>query len=695
MKHIITPVSAALAFSTAILGCGSQDQGQRMAEKAAPHIILIMADDMGFSDIGCYGGEVRTPNLDRLAQNGIRYSQFYNAARCCPTRASLLTGVYPHQAGMGWMTNANLGTPAYQGDLGKNVATIAEVLRTASYTTYMTGKWHVSNTRKDHGGVMDNWPTQRGFDRYFGIVQGAGHYFKLPVYSGNRKYPSPENFFFTHAISDSSAMFIDEHFGQNPGNPMFMYVAYTAPHWPLHALEEDIEKYRNVYDEGWDVIREKRLKKQYELGLWEKEVQLSPRDERVPAWDTLSQKEKEEFALRMAIYAAQIDEVDQGIGRIIRKLEEHNQLDNTLIFFLADNGGCAEFISSGKSKDLTGDLADTWESYRINWANVSNTPFREYKHWTHEGGIRSPLVVHWPAGIDPSLKNGFVREPAHLTDIMATCVDVAGAAFPAQLNGIDIVPMEGTSLVPHFRKQSNHRPPIFWEHEANIAMRDGDWKLVAKTPENAEFDTRMLELYHIGEDPTELNNLASAFPGKLDSMYKAWESWAHKVGVFPMDTREYNIRSQAYKRMINGEFDMDFGDWEIQNPADLVEFAIDRNGKISGNHSASLTVLKQGAKPADAALVWIYPSGPVRKFNISFKAMANRDAKLIVRVEQAGNAREKIADKSYALTPALQEFSFATTEIGKPGRYRLAFYVGNNPEGDHIWLDNITLTEAK
>ncbi len=695
MKTITTPVSAALALSTTLCGCGMHNHGKSLAEKAAPNIILIMADDMGFSDIGCYGGEIKTPNLDCLAQSGVRYSQFYNAARCCPTRASLLTGVYPHQAGIGWMTNANMGTPAYQDDLSKNVATIAEVLRTANYTTYMTGKWHVSNSRKDHGNVIDNWPTQRGFDRYFGIVQGAGHYFKLPVYSGNKKYPSPDNFFLTHAISDSSALFIDEHFSNQPKKPMFMYVAYTAPHWPLHALKEDIEKYKGVYDEGWDVIREKRLKKQYEVGLWEKEVRMSPRDERVPAWETLSQEKKDEFALRMAIYAAQVDEIDQGIGRIVKKLEEKGQLDNTLIFFLADNGGCAEFISSGKSKDLTGDLADTWESYRINWANVSDTPFREYKHWTHEGGIRSPLVVHWPAGIDRSLKNSFIRENAHLTDIMATCVDVAGADFPAQLNGLDIVPMEGTSLVPHFSKQSNHRSPIFWEHEANIAMRDGDWKLVAKTAENAEFDTASLELYNIREDPTELNNLTVSHTGKRDSMYKVWEAWATRVGVFPMDTREYGMRSQAYKRMINGEFDMDFGDWDIQNPDQSVEFTIDRSGKISGANAAFLTVLKQGEKPADAALVWIYPSGDIRKYQISFKAMANRDTKLIVRVEQAGNPKDKIADQVYSLSQTPQEFSFSTGEIRQPGRFRLAFYVGSNPEGDQIWLDGITLTETK
>lgn len=691
MKNRTTSLTATLAFSSALLGCSPQEQAKKAVAKT-PNIILIMADDMGFSDIGCYGGEIRTPNLDRLAQNGVRYSQFYNAARCCPTRASLLTGVYPHQAGMGWMTNADLGTPAYQGDLSKEVATIAEVLKGANYQTYMTGKWHVSNTRKDHGGVMDNWPLQRGFDRYFGIVQGAGNYFKLPLYSGNRKYPSPDNFYFTHAISDSSAMFIDEHFRQNPGNPMFLYVAYTSPHWPLHALQEDIEKYRGVYDEGWDAIREKRLRKQIEIGLWEKEISLTPRDSQVPAWESLSKAEQEEFALRMAIYAAQIDAMDQGIGRIIRKLEENRQLDNTIIFFLADNGGCAEFISSGKSKDLTGDLADTWESYRINWANVSNTPFREYKHWIHEGGIRTPMIVHWPNGIDPSLKSNFIREYGHLTDIMATCVDLAGIDYPQTIGNRKIVPMQGTSLVPHFAKESNHRSPIFWEHEANIGMRDGNWKLVAKTAENATFDPQKLELYNIAEDPTELHNLAAVYPTRRDSMYQAWEKWAGEVGVFPFDTREYNVRSQEYKRKINGEFDVDFGDWDLQNPGQLVDFSIDRSGKISGANSAALTVLKKGEKPADAALVWVFPNGDSNRFEVSFKAVASRNTRLIVRMEQAGNLKNKIAQQIYALTPAQQQFSFRTDAIPQPGHYRLAFYVGDNPAGDKIWLDAITLT---
>jgi len=448
---------------------------------------------------------------------------------------------------MGWMTNADLGTPAYKGDLSKNAVTVAEVLKTAGYGTYMTGKWHVSSTRKDDAGIKDNWPVQRGFDRFFGLVGGAGNYFKLNVFSNNKKYKSPNDFYLTNAISDSSVMFIDDHFARPSGKPMFMYVAYTAPHWPLHAIEKDIEKYKGVYGEGWDILREKRLKKQYELGLWENDLKLSPRDEKVQAWNSLNSDEKKDFARRMAIYAAQVDAMDQGIGRIVSKLKKLGQLDNTVIFFLADNGGCAEYISNGKSKDLYGNLADTWESYRINWANLSNTPFREYKHWIHEGGVRTPLIVHWPKGIDKSLENSFVRDYGHLTDIMATCVDISGAKYPEKYKNNQIVPKQGTSLLSHFSNQKNGRGPIFWEHEANIGMRDGKWKLVAKTPENGTFNPDNLELYNIQEDPTELNNLAGGKIEKRDSMFKAWGVWAQYVKVYPLDTREYNVRTKASK----------------------------------------------------------------------------------------------------------------------------------------------------
>lgn len=696
MKDMNKTLTTAIALSSLLYSCGSTtNSDRRTANSSRPNIILVMADDMGFSDIGCYGGEIQTPNLDRLAQNGVRYSQFYNAARCCPTRASLLTGVYPHQAGMGWMTNADLGTPGYQGDLSDQVSTISEVLKTAGYGTYMTGKWHLTNGRKIRGDIMDSWPAQRGFDRFFGIIGGAGNFFKLPVYSNNEKYRSPDNFYFTHAISDSSSMFIDHHFQTQAENPLFMYVAYTAPHWPLHALEEDIEKYRDAYAEGWDLIREKRLQKQYEMGMWTEKLELAPRDETVPAWSSLTKEEKADFALRMAIYAAQVDAMDQGIGRIIRKLEEKGQLDNTIIFFLSDNGGCAEYVSGGKSKDLTGDLADTWESYRINWANASNTPFREYKHWIHEGGTRTPLVVHWPNGIDKSLNNSFVREYGHLTDIMATCIDVSGAQSPEISNPKQTIPVQGTSLVPHFSNKLNGRGPIFWEHEANIGMREGKWKLVAKTPEDQDLDVESLELYNMDEDPTELNNLASSYPEKLDSMYQAWNKWAIKAQVFPLDTRKYHQRANLYKQVINGEFDMGFGDWDFYNPDQSVEFSIDRSGKISGENSALITVKNREQKLGDAALQWVFPDGGIKKFDLSFRAVANRESEITVWIERIGDQDNKIAQYTYKLGEEDKQFSFTTETIKQRGQYRLAFSLTNHQAEDAIWLDAIILTPAK
>ncbi|MBE7177297.1 MAG: arylsulfatase, partial [Mucilaginibacter polytrichastri] len=423
--------------------------GIALQAQQKPNIILIMADDMGYSDIGCYGGEVKTPNIDRLAQGGIRYRQFYNAARCCPTRASLMTGLYPHQAGMGWMAAADLGTPEYQDNLNETSVTIAEVLKTAGYSTAMTGKWHLTNERKVDGEVIDNWPRQRGFDRYFGIIPGAANYFKPVVYSDNRSYKAPDNFYLTHAISDSSVRYIDEHFSREPQKPLFMYVAYNAPHWPLQALEKDIAKYREIYKNGWDKMRQQRFDRQKKMGLLPQNAVLSPRDTAVPAWESLSPAGQTEMANRMAIYAAQIDAMDQGIGRIVAELKAKNQLDNTLIFFLSDNGACAEFVSSGENKRIDGN-AGSFESYRINWANLSSTPFREYKHFTHEGGIATPLIMHWPKGIRNDLNNSFANDYGHLTDIMATCVDIAGAAYPRSYRGHAITPMEGQSMAAVF-----------------------------------------------------------------------------------------------------------------------------------------------------------------------------------------------------------------------------------------------------
>lgn len=600
-----------------------------------PNIILIMADDMGYSDIGSYGGEVKTPNLDKLANEGIRYRQFYNMARCCPTRASLMTGLYPHQTGMGWMAAADLGTPAYQGNLNTQCVTIAEVLKTAGYGTYMTGKWHLTNERKIEGEVIDNWPKQRGFDRFFGIIPGAANYFTPFVYSDNKKYKASEdgNYYLTDAISDTSVKFINQHFSAKKNNPLFMYVAYNAPHWPLHAPKQAIEKYKQQYLQGWDILREKRFEKQKQIGLISPDATLSPRDEAVEAWSSLTPEKKDEMASRMAIYAAQIDIMDEGIGRIISALKKNNQLDNTLIFFLSDNGACAEFINSGKSKAVDG-TAETWESYRINWANVSSTPFRKYKHYTHEGGIATPLIVHWPDGIKKDIDNSFAVGYGHLPDIMATCVDVAKAKYPAIYKGNKVHNLEGKSLVPHFSAQANNKGKLYWEHEANIAVRDGKWKLVATTKEDSKFDKAALELYDMDADPTEMNDLKTKYPQRVENMYKDWLQFANRVGAFPLDTREYNVRMQAYRRIINGEFNDNFGGWNIRNEKNIGTITIDRSGQISGKNSAVVEIKHKGDKPADLAMLWHFRINNGEKFNISIKTKSNKTTKFYVRLEK-------------------------------------------------------------
>ncbi|UCD27315.1 MAG: arylsulfatase, partial [Planctomycetota bacterium] len=399
-----------------------------------PNIILIMADDMGFSDIGCYGSEISTPTLDRLASNGLRFTQFYNTARCCPTRAALLTGLYQHQAGIGHMVG-DYGFPSYQGYLNHRCVTIAEALKGGGYQTLMSGKWHVGEERP-------HWPTDRGFDRYYGLISGGSNYFRL---DSNRQMavddqpylPKGEDFYMTDAFSDNAVNFIDEYGRED--KPFFLYLAYTAPHWPLHAWPEDIARYRGKYTIGWDELRKRRHKKMIDMGIVDVSWPLTPRDERVPAWANIPEEKRDMWDLKMAVYAAQIDRMDQGIGKILAKIREIGELDNTLIMFLADNGGCAEIINRGKRGAPPGHR-DSFTSYEIGWANASNTPFRLYKHWVHEGGISSPLIVHWPIVIK---KPNITHQPGHLIDIMATCLDVAGVEYPKTYNGQPITPLEG------------------------------------------------------------------------------------------------------------------------------------------------------------------------------------------------------------------------------------------------------------
>ena len=502
-----------------------------------PNIVLVMADDMGFSDIGCYGGEIQTPNLDRLAGEGMRFTQFYNAARCCPTRASLLTGRSPHQAGLGHMTSENdytlkrnkqIGHASYQGYLNTSSVTIAEALRQSGYQTFMTGKWHVGTYRP-------HWPTDRGFERYFGIVRGASDYFNPDVREKRLLLDDelfldlPPDFYTTDYFSTYAAQFIEE---ADQERPFFLYTAYTAPHWPLHAWPQDIAKYEGRYLEGWDVLRQQRFGRQQEMGLFGDEVQLSPRAPESRPWEET--ENKRDWDRRMAVYAAMVDRMDQGIGRILEALEASGQAENTLFLFLSDNGGCAEHYNPVSG--IWPGPPNSATAYYLPWANASNTPFRLYKHWVHEGGIATPLIAHWPGQIG---EGAVTSEPGHVMDVMATCLDVAGAEYPQTYRGYDIEPLEGRSLAPVLRRSGEHEghERIFWEHEGNRAVREGPWKLVSYYSEERVYGvgngarTGDWQLYNLAEDRTELNDLSEAHPEKRAELEAAYAAWAARTGV--------------------------------------------------------------------------------------------------------------------------------------------------------------------
>jgi arylsulfatase A-like enzyme len=509
------------------LGVGALSIGINCTKKSSrPNIILIMVDDMGYSDLGCYGSEIPTPNVNSLAENGLRLTQFYNAARCCPTRASLMTGLYPHQAGIGDMVGPKYDSEAYQGYLNDKCVTIAEVLKEAGYTTLMSGKWHVGEDKP-------HWPTDRGYDRYFGIISGGGNYFDITktkwpgitrkmAKDDQRFHPPKEGFYMTSFITENAVNFLDEYGGQD--NPFFMYVAYTAPHWPLHALPEDIEKFLGKYKMGWDELRKQRYKRMIEMGIIDEKWQLSPRDKEAMSWEDV--EDKENMDRRMAVYAAQIYRMDIGVGEILSKLKESGKEDNTLVLFLSDNGACHEAGPLGFDNRKNGvpiGGVDSYASYGRSWSNAGNTPFRMHKHWTHEGGISTPLIARWPNTIKQ--KGELTSQPGHIVDIMTTCVDLGQAEYPTERNGKPITPMQGKSLKPVFQgKERESHEFIFWEHEGNEAVRHGKWKLVAK-------ESGQWELYDLEADRTELNDLSEQYLDVKKQLITKWEQWADEIGV--------------------------------------------------------------------------------------------------------------------------------------------------------------------
>ena len=512
------------------------------ADRKQPNIIVIMADDAGYSDFGCYGGEIETPVLDKLAANGLRFSQFYNTGRCCPSRAALLTGVYQHQAGMGHMTK-DRGLPSYSGTILPNVPTLAERLRQGGYRTMMTGKWHLGTEPKQS-------PIARGFDRFYGTRNFIDSYFTVlehcPVFLDdkivlpgtetpvNHLHPDQE-WYTTDVFTDYALHFMDEAFKKHSDQPIFLYIAHNAPHFPLHAREEDTKKYRGRFrDTGWDKLRQQRYERMVKLGLIKNDWALSPSD--VPKWETYDAKQRDELDLKMALYSAIIDRMDQNIGRIVAKLKEADQLDNTMILFMVDNGvpgtGVHDwrglFAKNGRHPETRVDNYSEWgrrggwsSSSGRGWANLSNAPFRMYKRYTHEGGVATPLIVHWPDGLKD--QNKLRHSPGHIIDIAPTCLNAAGLSTKG---------MEGQTLLPVFTKDSTQPRTLFWEHEGNRAVRQGDYKLVAQ--HNTSW-----ELYNMRKDRSELHDLTKSMPQKAAELKRLYEAWAHRVGAKPWD--EVNI----------------------------------------------------------------------------------------------------------------------------------------------------------
>ena len=507
-------------LSTVALSCLL---GSEAMAATKPNIIVILVDDMGWSDLGCYGSEIPTPNLDQLAKTGLRFTQFYNTGRCCPSRASLLTGLYPHEAGVGHMME-DRHLPGYRGHLNDECVTMAEVLKPAGYFTAMTGKWHVGQK----AGVV---PWKRGFERnltapsggfYYGGARNASLFLNGDAIANNDPR-LPKDWYSTDLWTDYGIKFIDEALGEK--KPFFLYLAYNAPHFPLQAPAEDIAKFRGKYLIGWDKLREQRHERQKELGLLNPAWAMSPRPPEVSAWDELNDQQKDRFDHIMSIYAACVSHMDKEVGVLVEALKQRGVLDNTLILFMSDNGGNPESGPRGRLEGANPGSVDSTVFCGQSWATLENTPLRRYKHFNHEGGISTPLIVHWPDGFK---SQGELRpQPGHLVDVIATLVDVSGAKYPKEFNGRSILPMEGRSLVPAFKNKPIERDALYWEHEGNAAVRVGDWKLVRKGGNGA------WELYDLKTDRTELHDLSGQFPDKVKELSAKWLAWARRAKVIP------------------------------------------------------------------------------------------------------------------------------------------------------------------
>ncbi len=553
---------------------------QAKAQKERPNVLLIMADDLGYSDLGSYGGEIQTPNIDQLAERGVRFTQMYNSARCSPSRASLMTGLYPHQAGIGFFAGDRPDNPrGYRGKLQPKTVTIAEVLKEAGYNTYMTGKWHVG----------DPVPTKQGFDEFYGFTHGYAAnawnedmMIRLPEGSSTIDYEEGE-FFDTDAFTDYALKFIKQSQRESPDKPWFTFVSHHAPHFPVQAPQNYVNKYKDKYKDGWDQIRQERLERMKRIGIVDEDTELSPRSsimrpemarehgvpgedlQRNPAWSEIPEDRQQDLARRMAVYAGMVDNMDHNVGRIVDHLRETGELDNTIIFFVSDNGACAEWgpygfdlpdrmlaandpghgIGGGTpglpSKLYKGEELDkmggpgTGIAYGSGWANVSNTPWSEYKHYAYEGGVGTPFIVHWPKEIKGEDQGSIREQVSYLFDITATIYDAADVEYPDTYDGEELLAMEGKSLLPVTHGRTLEQRPIIYEHSGNGGIRMGKWKLVGKDilTNTGMAENPVWNLYNIEEDRSEIYDLSKMYPEIVDQMKSEFLEEAKRTFILP------------------------------------------------------------------------------------------------------------------------------------------------------------------
>ncbi|WP_294470248.1 arylsulfatase [uncultured Bacteroides sp.] len=495
---------------------------------SSPNIILILCDDMGFSDIGCYGGEVHTPNIDNLAENGIRFSQFKNTGRSCPSRAALLTGHYQHDVGMGWMTAVDEHRPGYRGEITKEIPTIAEIMKANGYSTYMSGKWHL--TLDDAFDAPNgSYPVQRGFDKYYGCLSGGGSYYTpTPVYHNlSRITEFPSDYYYTTAITDSAVSFIRQHLDDKP---MFMYVAHYAPHLPLQAPAARVEKCKERYKVGYDVLRKQRFDRLKEMGFIPEGMELPIYQKEFggkrPVWEALTQQQQERWITDMATYAAMIEIVDDGIGKLVEMVKQKGMLDNTIFIFLSDNGATKE---GGYLGQLMADL--------------SNTPYREYKSRCFQGGTSTPFILTYGNSEKNKNKGRICRQPAHIIDVLSTCMDIASASYPTQTKEN----MPGISLLPAINGKKMQSRELFFEHQSSSAIISGHWKLV-RTNRHESW-----QLINLQTDPFETKDLSGQYPKLVRKLEDRWIQWAKRHHVFPLEDKPWTERINYYRSLYSGK----------------------------------------------------------------------------------------------------------------------------------------------